>query len=334
MSKAALVVGINYYEKQSNLKGCVNDAKSITKLLRYNENGEKNFEVRCLCAEDIQSAIKADKLQQQIKELFENRHNETALLYFSGHGGITPNNGGYIATRDTNTHETGISMADLIEIVNTSKVRNKIIIFDTCHSGEMGVHPSYKNLGSCIGEGVSILTASSQDQKALENNDLFNEHGVFSKLLIDSLEGCGSSILGQVTLGGIYAHIDKSLGNFGQRPIFKTNTNRFIEIRKVISQVNLQELRELSNIFTEPTAIYKLDQTYEQDKDVPATYTNKKACNPEHYRVFRILQNLNRVNIVVAVEEKDMYYAAMNEKACKLTSTGRFYWHLAKTEKL
>jgi hypothetical protein len=40
------------------------------------------------------------------------------------------------------------------------------------------------------------------------------------------------------------------------------------------------------------------------------------------------------VNIVVAVEEKDMYYAAMNEKACKLTSTGRFYWHLAKTEKL
>lgn len=334
MSKAALVIGINHYETQSNLKGCVNDAESISKLLKYNESHEQNFEVKCLCAKDENSSIKSESLKIEIEALFKNRHNETALLYFSGHGGITPNNGGYIATSDTNTYETGISMADLIEIVNESKVRNKIIIFDTCHSGEMGNHPSYKKLGACIGEGVSILTASSQEQKAQENDELFNEHGVFTKLLIDALEGGGSSILGQVTLGGIYAHIDKALGNFGQRPIFKTNTNRFIEIRKVISQINIQELRELDDIFTSPTDSYQLDQTYELDKDVPDTYANKKTCIPENNRIFRILQNLNRVNIIISVERKDMYYAAMDEKACKLTSLGKFYWELAKNGRL
>lgn len=334
MSKAALVIGINYYESYDYLKSCVNDARSVSELLKYNGTEEQNFEVEHHYVDDVISSKKANYLKERIENLFGNRHNEVALLYFSGHGSITANNGGYLVASDTNSYETGISMAYLIEIVNKSSAKNKIIIIDACHSGDMGNHPNYKELGTCIGEGVSILTASSFEQKALENDELFNEHGVFTKLLIDSLEGAGANILGQITLGSIYAHIDKALGNFGQRPIFKTNTNRFIEIRKVIPQVKLQELREISNIFLAPTDLYELNQTYELDKDIPLTYANKKPCIPENNKVFRILQNLNRVNIIIPEDEKDMYYAAMNEKACKLTSLGKFYWELAKNGKL
>lgn len=334
MGKAALVVGINYYEHQSNLYGCVNDAIKINKLLAEHANEDQNFETKCLVADSPTQPISSSTLREEINNLFNNKHNNIALLYFSGHGGITSENSGYLATSDTQQSDSGILMKDIIEIVNASKVPNKIIILDTCHSGDMGNHPSYKDVGSCIGEGVTILTASSQEQTAQENDETFNRHGVFTELLIDALEGGSASIIGQITLGSIYAHIDKALGNFGQRPIFKTNTNRFIVIRQFTPQVKLSELRELYTIFAEPTIEYSLDQTYELDKDIPDTYLNKKTCIPENNRVFRILQNLNRVNIVVPVGTKDMYYAAMDEKACKLTLLGQFYWELAKNKRL
>lgn len=335
MSKAALVVGINFYKGGDNLKGCVNDANSITNLLGYHENGEQNFQVKDLYAPSEEKALTSKELLSEIKELFSNQHNDTVLFYFSGHGGMTSENTGYIVTSDTNSIETSILMTDLITIVNASPVKNKIIIMDTCHSGAMGTHPDFIEQGSCIGEGVTILTASSKEQVSMESGgDLLNRHGVFTRLLIDALEGGAASILGQITPGSIYAHVDKALGNFGQRPIFKTNTNRFIEIRKVEASIDIRELREIGSIFQKPTQELQLNQTYELDKDVPDTYKGKKPCIPEHNRIFRILQNLNRVNLIVPVGVKDMYYAAMDEKSCKLTPLGQFYWNLSYNRKL
>jgi len=335
MSKAALIVGINYYEYASSLTGCVNDANSISNLLSYHDNGDRNFEVQKNCAEAFSSQIESEDLLERIKELFANKHNDVVLFYFSGHGGITADNRGYIATSNTGGFDSGISMSKILEIVNESPVKNKIIIMDTCYSGDMGNHPEFSTKGSLIGDGVTILTASSKEQESMESNDnLLERHGVFTRLLIDALEGGAASILGQITPGGIYAYIDKALGNFGQRPIFKTNTNRFIEIRKTNPSIDIKELRELCNIFIEETIEFELDQTYELDDNVPEKYNDKKQCILNHNRIFRILQNLNRVNIVIPIGVKDMYYAAMEEKACKLTSLGKFYWRLGKSGKL
>lgn len=335
MSRAALVVGVNFYDHFNNLRGCVNDANRIAELLSFHENGERNFEVKKICGDFKPNEVISYELLDEIKELFSNRHNEVALFYFSGHGGITPQNGGFLATSDTDDISTGISMAELIEIINDSPVKNKIIVMDTCHSGEMGNHPTFPRSGSCIDEGVTILTASSKEQESIEEGEsLYSKHGVFTRLLIDALEGGASSILGQITPGSIYSHIDKALGSFGQRPIFKTNTNRFIELRKVSASIDIRELREISRIFRNSSDILQLDQSYESDINVPDEYKPKTPCNTENNRIFKILQNLNRVNIVVPVEAEHMYYAAMNEKACKLTSLGKFYWDLSKNDKL
>ncbi len=188
MPKAALVVGINFYESASELKGCVNDANSIADLLSYHENGDRNFEVNQLCAPSCDKQIKSKDLREEIEALFSNKHNDTALFYFSGHGGITRDNAGFIVTSDTTSVETSISMAELIDIVNTSPVKNKIVIMDTCHSGDMGNHPDYIEHGSCIGEGVTILTASSKEQPSMETGEnSLNTHCVFKRLLIYAL---------------------------------------------------------------------------------------------------------------------------------------------------
>lgn len=331
MPRAALIVGVNYYLKKP-LTCCVNDAKEVSRLLQYHENGEQNFQVKTICAEDKTSPVLSHKLLKEIKDLFNNKHNNIALLYFSGHGGMTTQNGGYLVTSDSTSLQTTINMSELIEIVNNSPVENKIIIMDTCHSGDLGNHPSFSSNISFIGEGVTILTASSKEQVSLENPS--SSHGVFTKLLVDALEGGAASIIGQITPGTIYSHIDKALGNFGQRPIFKTNTNRFIEIRKVKPAVDITELRKISQIFKYEDEEFQLDQSYELDSNVPKEYIPKKICIPENNEIFRILQNLNRVSIILPVGTNDMYFAAMDEKACKLTPLGKYYWNLSNEGKI
>ena len=201
--KSALVVGINYYDGGADncLNFCSNDAMSISDLLESNYDGSPNFEVERQIAFNATSAITTENLLQSIKRLFSNRHNETVVFYFSGHGLLTPDNNGYIATSNYNgSTNLGISMVDLIQLANSSPSRNKVIILDTCHSGYLGSSPTSQNV-SFIGEGVTILTASSAEQVSLENPLL--EQGVFTNLLLEGLRGGAANIIGRVTPGAI-----------------------------------------------------------------------------------------------------------------------------------
>lgn len=96
---------------------------------------------------------------------------------------------------------------------------------------------------AAIAEGVTILTASRSDQPSLERKG----HGVFTSLLINALEGAASNLTGSITLGSAYAHIDQSLGMWGQRPVFKTNTDSFASLREVDPAISPDDLRKLKS---------------------------------------------------------------------------------------
>jgi hypothetical protein len=46
------------------------------------------------------------------------------------------------------------------------------------------------------------------------------------------------------------------------------------------------------------------------------------------------LQALNRVHLVVPVGTAHMFEAAMQSKVCRLTASGRYYWRLAKDNRI
>ena len=54
----------------------------------------------------------------------------------------------------------------------------------------------------------------------------------------------------------------------------------------------------------------------------------------QNVKVFKDLQKMEGVGLVVPVGEEHMYYAAMNSTACRLTALGAQYWRLAKEKKL
>nr|WP_305143298.1 caspase family protein [Streptomyces microflavus] len=146
-----------------------------------------------------------------------------------------------------------------------------MIILDSCHSGAAGGSAVSDKVAE-ISEGVTILTASAANQYAIETGG----SGVFTSLFVDALSGSAANLVGEVTPGSVYAHVDQSLGPWSQRPIFKTNVKEFVSLRKADSPIELEKLQKLVELFQEPTTLLQLDPSYEpertgaEDPSVPA----------------------------------------------------------------
>jgi hypothetical protein len=314
--RKALVVGVDYYDTISGLHGCVGDAYNVKSVLERHGDGSVNFGVRLLSATGAGDRVTKGEIKEAVRELFKD-DSEIALFYFAGHGHVEAT-GGYLCGSECATGDDGLSLVEVVTLANTSKARNKIIILDSCHSGITGNQP----LGAQAAEltdGLTILTASTADQYATEENG----SGIFTTLLVDALSGAAGNLLGDVTPGSVYAHVDQSLGPWQQRPVFKTNVKTFVSLRKVQPPIALTDLQRITEFFPEAGRDFPLDPGYEPESDTP---------DPEKAKVFAILQKFNRINLVVPVDAPHMYFAAMEGKACKLTVLGEHYRRLVASK--
>lgn len=317
--RKALVVGIDYYDHVNQLHGCVNDSHAVKAILERHADGSVNFEVNHLVSTASSQTVTKRDLKDTAKQLFED-NNEVALFYFAGHGHVE-DSGGYLLASDSRDGDEGFKLDDLLQMANDSTSLSRVVILDSCYSGAAG---TVKVMGNkaILNEGVTILTASSEHQYALEKNG----YGIFTSLFIDALNGSAANLVGDVTPGSVYAHVDQSLGRWGQRPLFKTNVKTFTTLRKAQPPILLSDLKKLTDLFPEPSFIYKLDPSFE-----PVGDHEKNQVNMAN---FAVLQKYNRVNLVVPVDAIHMWNAAMESKACKLTVVGQHYWDLVKNGRI
>lgn len=323
--KIALIIGINHYPNGGDLYGCVNDAYSVKGILERNFDGSVNFDCKLLTASNERESLDRGQLKDAISQLF-NTKSEVALLYFAGHGHIETT-GGYLLGSDAKRGDDGVSLNDILVLANDSPATNKVIILDSCHSGIAGNPPNIKD-SALINEGITILTASTSDQYASEQNG----SGVFTTLLVDALNGSASNILGDITPGSVYAHIDQSLGAWEQRPIFKTNVRNFISLRKASPSIELDDLRMIKDLFPVAGFEFNLDPSFElemkgRDKGMPDPIE-------ENTKIFAVLQKYNRLNLLKPVGAQHMWNVAMESKSCKLTALGEHYRKLAENNRI
>ena len=314
--RRALIVGINDYPR-APLTGCVNDATTIETVLATDGDGAPNFDTMLMTAPPEE--VSKPKLREAITRLFDTDC-DIALFYFSGHG-LVRSADGCIVTTDFENYDEGIQMTEILKLANSSGIKNKVIILDCCHSGHIGTPNTASGGLAQLSEGLTVLTASRDTEVAVEQGG----GGVFTKLVVAALQGGAADLRGHITPGSIYAYVDQALGAWDQRPIFKTNVTQFTSLRRVRPQVPLETLRKLVQYFPSPQEEHALSPSYE--------YT-EATCDPERVKVFKDLQKMEGVGLVVPVGEEHMYYAAMNSTACKLTALGAQYWRLAKENKL
>ncbi len=323
--RKALVIGIDYYANIPGLFGCVNDAHSVKTVLDRHSDGTVNFDVKLFSGTGPASLVTKVDLKQRVRDLFEG-DSEIALFYFAGHGHIETT-GGYLCTSDCHTGDDGLPLMEALTLANRSAARNKVIILDSCHSGVAGTSPLAPE-SAALSEGLTILTASTAEQYATEEDGC----GVFTTLFVDALNGAGANLVGDVTPGSVYAHIDQSLGPWEQRPVFKTNVKSFVSLRKVQPSISLSDLQRITEFFPSRGFEFKLDPSFEPE--LKGRDPGMVPPNSQNTAVFGILQKYNRVNLLVPVDARHMWHAAMEGKTCKLTVLGEHYRRLVAKNRI
>jgi hypothetical protein len=316
--KRALLIGVDSYDYTTSLSGCVNDAIAIEPLLRRDEDDTPNFDCRVLRS-DI-GRVDRRTILSAIDELLQPGA-DVALFYFAGHGESVSNDV-VLVTQDGRGNDWGIPFSQLMASIQTSTVREVIVILDCCFSGSAGALTQLGTEVAALRGGVAILTASRGDQTAAETTD---GRGLFSKHFCGALEGGAADVLGKVSVAGVYAYLDESFGPWNQRPTFKANLDRLHVLRTCKSAVPREELRQLPKFFTDESAEFSLDPSYEPEAE---------PDHPEHERDFAILQKCRAAKLVEPVGTDHMYFAAMGRKSCRLTLLGRRYWRLANENRL
>ncbi len=323
--RKALIVGIDHYDRIGSLSGCVNDAHSVRSVLERHADGTVNFATPKVFT-GTSSAHRLEKaaLKEAVRELFAS-DSEIALFYFAGHGYIE-DTGGFLCGTECRTGDDGLALAEVMALAGRSAAKNKVIILDSCHSGVAGSRPDGQGVAE-IKEGMTILTASTAEQYAMEVPG--GGAGVFTRLLVDALGGAAANLVGDVTPGSVYAHIDQSRGPWAQRPVFKTNVKTFVSLRKAAAPIPLADLQALATHFPRPDYNFQLDPSYEPERS-PEQLANPNfpAPDPRKTAVFAVLQKYVKVNLVRPVGAAHMWHAAMQSKSCELTVLGQHYRNL------
>ncbi|MFT9113837.1 MAG: caspase family protein [Acetobacter malorum] len=329
--RKALIIGINHYDHLPHLTGCVNDANSIAGMLEEHFDGRSNFlQPLVMIADSSSTALSKSDIKNAARELFEDQC-EVALFYFAGHGYLEDESSGYLCGSECESGDDGVLLADIMRMASKSPATNKVVILDSCHGGIAGSRDGEDDVAE-LKEGMTVLTASTAKQSAYEVYG--GGGGVFTSLLLDALNGAAANLVGDVTPGSVYAHIDQSLGTWGQRPLFKTNVRRFISLRRAKPPIDRDELKQLAIHFPTPDYQFRLDPSFEpqRSRDELAD-ASIPPPNPENTAIFRVLQNYVKVNLVRPVDAPHMWHAAMGTKACELTVLGKHYRNLV-AEKL
>lgn len=315
--RRALTVGINHYS-WSPLAGCVNDANAIANSLAQNGDGTINFHVKNLTSDKYE--ITKAQLFRGIKELFQ-REAEVVVFFFSGHGADNEL-GGHLVTQDAEKYDIGLSLNEVVEMANLAiHINEIIIIIDACYSGNTGnTNPLTREI-ACLRNGVSVLASSMYNEYSVEKNG----QGLFTSIIMEALEGGAADIMGKITVAGLYNYVDKVLGPWQQRPVFKCNVNQLNTIKSTAPEISIQELRLLDNIFPTSDYLLPLSRAYE-----PTT----KPEDKEKEALFHVLQKLRAHNLIEPIGEEHMYYAAIKNKPCRLTPQGKLYWRMVKLNKV
>lgn len=196
MSRDALVVGISTYQYLPGLGAPGRDAEAVAhqletygdfrvaRLPEVVQDGQLQVGVR--------TPVTLAQLETALVQLFKPKGKNiphTALFYFSGHGlqkeaGIQE---GYLATSEVNpqSHFYGLSLFWLRRLLQESPVRQRIVLLDCCHSGEI-LNFLEADPGARSGTDRLFMAASREYESAYESLD--GTYSVFTQALLGGLD--------------------------------------------------------------------------------------------------------------------------------------------------
>lgn len=238
MLRDALVVGISSYQHLPALNAPAADAEAIAHQLETYGDFQVTRLPEIVQAEKLRVGVKTPvtlaTLESALVKLFKPRGAtipQTALFYFSGHGlqkdaGIHE---GYLATSDANpnAHFHGLSLFWLRRLLQESPVRQRIVLLDCCHSGEM-LNFLEADPGAKAGTDRLFMAASREYESAYET--LTGQYSVFTQAVLDGIDPRRLPT-GVVTNYALTDWVSTALKGESQQPLFENSGGEIILTR-------------------------------------------------------------------------------------------------------
>ena len=277
--RAALLIASSEYHDPdlARLVAPPNDVRALAEVLRDDSIGGFH-EVKLLMDESSQAVRIA------VADFFaEQKRNDLALFYFSGHGLKDDLNSGklYLTATDTRRNRlraTGLAASFLLEEVEESKSRRIILILDCCHSGAFargskGTDDELDAVFKNMGYGRVVLTASNAVQLAYEDEQAEGKpvHSVFTKFLLEGLRTGAADLSqrGKISASDLYNYAKKQIDQLDSG---KRQTPKIWDMDR-----EGEELIIARSFFKPPTAAPQLGKC-------PSTYSPRPQA---HYFVGR-----------------------------------------------
>jgi hypothetical protein len=189
----AILVGVTRYAQNtglSELQYCARDVAAVEQVL-----AQAGYLTQIFADGKRAAPIREDVLSALVAQAENAAEGDLLLFYFSGHG-TTEKGEGYLLPRNTRVGimaDTAIKTARVLEIMNESPARAKVLVLDACHSGAQIGKASAEMTAEFIeqvyrqAEGVAVLASCAQKQVSWEDVSL--RHGAFTSAMLEGLSG-------------------------------------------------------------------------------------------------------------------------------------------------
>jgi uncharacterized caspase-like protein len=211
----AVLVGVNRYLDAAypTLQVCVKDVEAT-----YNQLIAGGFDaarIHLLTDNTETLPTRAEILTSLEQAAAAAQRDDLILFYYSGHGDVSKDTS-YLVGQDGKMaalKRTAVALADLVEILQESEARTKVIILDACHSGAnfegkgpKTMPPDFIERVFEQAKGQVILASCEQGQFSYEWQA--QERSVFTHFLLEALQG-GADLdeKGFVTVQDVNRHV-------------------------------------------------------------------------------------------------------------------------------
>jgi len=201
-----------YEDSQYNLRYTINDGEGFIKL--FTENNSKNFNhiyvdtfYNASCTRENVLAVK-DKLMNTDVD-------DYVYVHIAGHGLLDDNLDFYFATADINfahPSRNGLKYDEIEGLLDGIPARNKLLLMDACHSGEVDKDDDFAVNTVTDGDDTRGVTMFSTKATGTPKTGLQNSFELMKLLFADLKKGTGTVVISAASGGG-YALENEDIEN-------------------------------------------------------------------------------------------------------------------------
>lgn len=190
-----LTFGVNQYDNAPNLDFSEKDAKNIQQLFQERSTYfDKVYQYPLLGKDFSKEAIL--KLR---KTLEKTKVDDQILIFYAGHGFLDKENDFFLTCKNTNFNtpeETGVSYETLENLLDGIPARQKLVLIDACHSGEIDEDYTAKIQTANANQKTNVKFKSTRDTgQRSPQIGMNNSFDLMKELFVDLRRGTGATVI-------------------------------------------------------------------------------------------------------------------------------------------